>query len=205
MPLARSPAPPFWWWSKSPVAGSERPPMSTRDVGGGQRRLRRGCGRRPSGPWTRPSTATAKTSSAWKLPGWVATRIRRAPGTLRAGRRPGPTGDPAARRSTRDPEHVDAAPRANASRSSTTRLSSTAGPTAEQRPRAQRDDPVLPRGSGPRASGRSSTRDRCASRRWWTSKSASERLRLGHPEAAERAPLVLARSTTCRRPRGSSV
>ena len=30
MPLARSPAPPFWWWSKSPVSGSWRPPTSTR-------------------------------------------------------------------------------------------------------------------------------------------------------------------------------
>ena len=38
MPLGRSPAPPFWWWSKSPVAGSERPPTSTRSVGGVLRR-----------------------------------------------------------------------------------------------------------------------------------------------------------------------
>src|ERR687893_1228712 len=74
MPFSRSPAPPFWWWSKSPDAGSERPPTSTRASAAAWAAASR-VRTISSGPSARPSTATARTSSAWKFPGWVATRI----------------------------------------------------------------------------------------------------------------------------------
>ena len=53
MPFGRSPAPPRWWWSKSPVAGSERQPMSTRKSAAASAASSR-VRTISSGPWTRP-------------------------------------------------------------------------------------------------------------------------------------------------------
>jgi short subunit dehydrogenase-like uncharacterized protein len=71
-PLGRTPAPPFWWWSKSPVAGSLANPTSTRTSQaaiGCSSRVRTICSGSPSSD----RAATANTSSAWNVPSWVAT------------------------------------------------------------------------------------------------------------------------------------
>ena len=189
MPFGRSPAPPRWWWSKSPVAGSERQPMSTRKSAAASAASSR-VRTISSGPWTRPSTATAKTSSAWKLPGWVATTVMSGPGTPRAARPRAPTAAPAARRRTVTPK-ISRSTSANSSRSSTT----FGVHRRADRPSSVRARSVVMRSTLGCCTTSVLTKldsGSVAIRRWCGSKADSGELLLGHPEAAERAPLVLA-------------